>query len=378
MSTHREPATEDRTIDVDVSDLGTRGRTLHGFAAVYGVESHDLGGFRERIAPGAFASVLDADVRCLLNHDPNQVLGRSRAGTLRLHDEERGLRFECDLPDSPLGQNVREAVRRGDLDGASFRFKVADEDWEGEVRTVTKVAELHDVTVATYGAYPDASVELRTRPTTDPPADVEGRGEDTEMDVENRTTEGVGLQVEERTGAATQPSIEDRIADGLRSIQKGEVRSLTTASGSAGAITPPELSSFIWDRLRPASIALASGIRVIPTDRHKITWPRLVSDVDPTWVAELEQIPEAPPGFGTLEAEPKKLAHRISNISNEVIDDSEPSIVDVLNAHMVTMLALKLDASIFEGNPTATRIRSVASSTSRASRRSRSAPTARR
>jgi HK97 family phage major capsid protein len=94
-------------------------------------------------------------------------------------------------------------------------------------------------------------------------------------------------------------------------------------------------------------------MRVIPTDRHKITWPRLVSDVDPTWVAELEQIPAGDPGFGTLEAEPKKLAHRITEISNEVIDDSEPSIVDVLNGHMVQMLGLKLDRSIFEGNPSA-------------------------
>ncbi len=110
-------APEQRTVDVDVESIDTRGRTLHGYASVYGVLSHDLGGFRERIAPGAFAGVLDADVRCLLNHDASQVLARSKSGTLRLHDEQRGLRFEADLPDSPLGENVREAVRRGDIDG---------------------------------------------------------------------------------------------------------------------------------------------------------------------------------------------------------------------------------------------------------------------
>src|SRR5215207_5181332 len=157
-------APEQRTIDVDVENIDTRGRTLHGYAAVYNVESEDLGGFRERIAPGAFSGVLDADVRALLNHDVNEVLGRTKSGTLRLFDEQRGLRFELDLPDSPLGQNVREAVRRRDLDGASFRFVVADEQWQGDVRTVTKVAELHDVTIASYPAYPAASVELRTRP----------------------------------------------------------------------------------------------------------------------------------------------------------------------------------------------------------------------
>src|SRR3954447_22803402 len=183
-------STETRTIDVDVEDLETRGRLLVGYAAVYGRESHDLGGFREKIAPGAFAEVLNADVRCLLNHDPSQVLGRTRAGTLRLHDEERGLRFECDLPDSPLGENVREAVRRKDVDGASFRFKVADDVWDGEIRTVTKIQELHDVTVATYGAYPDASVELRTRPKPEhkeEPVKPEDRAGGGGLAVEDRT-----------------------------------------------------------------------------------------------------------------------------------------------------------------------------------------------
>src|SRR5215203_7203025 len=156
-------APEQRTIDVDVQNIDTRGRTLHGYAAVYNVESEDLGGFRERIAPGAFSDVLDADVRALLNHNPNEVLGRTKSGTLRLFDEQRGLRFEIDVPDSPLGENVRAAVKRGDIDGASFRFQVGDESWDGDMRTVQSVAQLFDVTVATFGAYPEASVELRTR-----------------------------------------------------------------------------------------------------------------------------------------------------------------------------------------------------------------------
>lgn len=153
---------EQRTVDVNVEAVETRGRTVTGYAAVYNAESGDLGGFRERIAPGAFASVLDSDVRCLLNHDPNVVLGRTRSGTLRLHDEQRGLRFEVDLPESR--SDIREAVQRGDIDGASFRFRVARDSWQGDMRTVEQVAELQDVTIATYGAYPEASVELRTRP----------------------------------------------------------------------------------------------------------------------------------------------------------------------------------------------------------------------
>jgi Escherichia/Staphylococcus phage prohead protease len=205
MSTTERKAPEQRTIDVDVHDLDTRGRTVVGYAALYNTLSEDLGGYREQIAPGAFAGVLDADVRALLNHDPNEVLGRTKSGTLRLHDEERGLRFELDLPDSPLGQNMRTAISRGDLDGASFRFEVGDEAWDGDVRTIKSVKELRDVTLATYPAYPAASVELRTKPTTSKEAtmdesitkEVEDAVHD-EPDLEQRTNGAGSLRVTDR------------------------------------------------------------------------------------------------------------------------------------------------------------------------------------
>jgi HK97 family phage prohead protease len=206
MSTERAP--EQRTIDVDVDagSLDTRGRTVHGYAAIYSTLSEDLGGYCEQIAPGAFAGVLDDDVRALLNHDPNQVLGRTKSGTPRLFDEQRGLRFELDLPDSPLGENMRSAVRRGDLDGASFRFEVGDEAWDGDVRTVKRVKALHDVTLATYPAYPAASVELRTKPTNQKEEttmdesitkEVEDAVVDDEPETEKRTSGG-GLRVRDR------------------------------------------------------------------------------------------------------------------------------------------------------------------------------------
>jgi HK97 family phage prohead protease len=214
---NKQRAPEQRTIDVDVQDIDTRGRTLHGYAAVYNVESDDLGGFRERIAPGAFGSVLDADVRALLNHDPSQVLGRTKSGTLRLHDEQRGLRFEVDLPDSPLGANVREAVRRKDIDGASFRFTVDRESWQGDLRTVESVKELKDVTVATFGAYPAASVELRTKPETNEATQKEQGAVEEQNNTEERTEEARppagSLRVEERTEAPIFRSLADMYAD---------------------------------------------------------------------------------------------------------------------------------------------------------------------
>ena len=339
-------APQQRTVDVALSSVRDEGGTLHGHAAVYNALSEDLGGYVERIAPGAFSDVLatEPDVRLLVNHKPDHVLARTKSGTLRLHEDEHGLAFTADLPDTAYARDLRESLRRGDLDGASFRFCIGDEDWgreDGrEVRTVKRVASLMDVCIATYPAYPSASVELRTRP-TDTPADGDT------MDTDTTPT---GLRTEDRTGSAGPAPIEDRVRAAIRETRKGEARSLTTAANSAGPITPAEVSTFLWDRLRPVSVALATGMMVIPTERSKVTWPRLVADVDPQWIGELEQIPTGDPAFSTLEANPKKLAHRVSPISNEVIDDSEPSAVDVLNQHLTTMLALKLDASIFEGN----------------------------
>lgn len=253
-------APEQRTIDVDVQALDTRGRTLHGYAAVYGAESGDLGGFRERIAPGAFASVLDADVRCLLNHDASQVLGRTKSGTMRLADEQRGLRFECDLPDSPLGENVRAAVARGDIDGASFRFKVGKESWAGETRTVETIAELHDVTVATYGAYPAASVELRTRPDT---TTAENRQENDNMSEFTGTFTGSTQEASEQDNPDqnAEPRTERTEGTEDRTRSTGGLQVEDRANNHAGSLVrafqaqgwPQEKAAISWSEYRTAS-----------------------------------------------------------------------------------------------------------------------------
>lgn len=153
---------------IDVGELRADGRRLYGLAAPYNSPSRDLGGFTEIYAPGAFSDVLrtDPDVHLLVNHDVNSVLARTKSGTLRLRETDRGLEFDADLPDSPIGENVRAAVGRGDIDGASIRFVIDAESWEGDQRTVEKVSELADITVATRGAYPEARVELRTHETS--------------------------------------------------------------------------------------------------------------------------------------------------------------------------------------------------------------------
>ena len=130
---------EQRTIDVDVAgastpEVGPCTATRPSTAS----SADDLGGFRETIAPGAFAERPRRRRALPAQSRPGRSLGRDPLGTLRLADEQRGLRFECDLPDSPLGENVREAVDRGDIDGASFRFEVGEESWNGDAGPSTR------------------------------------------------------------------------------------------------------------------------------------------------------------------------------------------------------------------------------------------------
>lgn len=138
-----------------------------GYAARFNSLSEDLGGFRERIAPGAFANaILTCDVRALWNHDANIVLGRNMSGTLRLQENEDGLYYECDPPNTQLVRDmVMAPIGRGDVNQCSFGFRTILDKWEeiaGEtIRTLIQV-DLFDVSPVTYPAYPTTDVAVRS------------------------------------------------------------------------------------------------------------------------------------------------------------------------------------------------------------------------
>ena len=140
---------------------------IAGHAAKFDVLSEDLGGFRERIAPGAFAkSIQGSDIRALWNHDANIVLGRNKAGTLRLSEDSAGLFYECDAPDTQLVRDmVLSPIERGDVNQCSFGFYTIADKWakiDGEwVRSLLE-AELLDVSPVTYPAYAQTDVAVRS------------------------------------------------------------------------------------------------------------------------------------------------------------------------------------------------------------------------
>ena len=152
---------EIRTLALDVEAREENNtKTISGYGAVFNSPSNDLGGFIEYIAEGAFEGRTDDDVRFLLNHDANHIFGRTTAGTLRLTVDEKGLRYEVDLPDTQSANELYTSIKRGDISQSSFAFQVEDDEWEkrdGQIyRTIKKVSRLFDVSSVVYAAYNDA------------------------------------------------------------------------------------------------------------------------------------------------------------------------------------------------------------------------------
>jgi HK97 family phage prohead protease len=162
---------------------------VSGYAARYNVLSHVIKpGFKERIAQGAFDRILATkpDVVALFNHNQDQVLGRTTSGTLRLNADKVGLAFELDLPNTTIGRDVYESVKRRDLNGCSFAFALGErmdefneeEEEENEgiaadkyralkrkvkqiVRTIRDFASLMGISVVCSPAYPGTSIDAR-------------------------------------------------------------------------------------------------------------------------------------------------------------------------------------------------------------------------
>ena len=155
--------------DFTAAEQSIDGRTLAGYAAVYGQDSREIvengRKFVERIAPGAFNETLSsgADVKLYYNHDASMPLARTRSGTLQLKSDRNGLAFTASLPDTTLGNDVRALIERGDLSGEmSFGFFVVEDSWSKDrSQRLVKKAQLVEVSIVQDAAYPQTSSSLR-------------------------------------------------------------------------------------------------------------------------------------------------------------------------------------------------------------------------
>ena len=145
----------------------TENNTIEGYALNW--NEYDMGSFMERIDVNALGELRDYDVHALYNHDYDRVLARSKygEGTLSLEQDQEGLKFRFDLPDTSTGNEVRTLVGRGDVDQASWAFTVKQERWENvrsekPTRVIEKIGEMYDISLTPRGANPTTSVALRS------------------------------------------------------------------------------------------------------------------------------------------------------------------------------------------------------------------------
>jgi len=140
---------------------------LVGYAARFNSKSVDLGGFVEVIKPGAFKRALagEPDVCAFVNHNEDLMLGRTRAGTVQLLEDERGLKVDITPPPTQAGKDAIENVRLGNYVGMSFAFRAVEETWHSKVKPPLRElldVDLFDVSVVTFPAYPKTEVGLRS------------------------------------------------------------------------------------------------------------------------------------------------------------------------------------------------------------------------
>jgi len=178
--------------------------TVSGYAAMFD-DITDLGYFKERIARGAFDGVMEDDVRLLINH-AGVPLARTTNGTLDLEVDETGLRYTARLADTTEGRDLYKLIKRGDISQSSFAFTIADEDYDrkANLRTITKMGSLLDVSPVTYPAYPTTTVAARMKAAQPDPVD-EVAEEIVEAIEETPAVAPEPVKVERSTFAQTKP-----------------------------------------------------------------------------------------------------------------------------------------------------------------------------
>ncbi len=142
--------------------------SIEGYFAVFDSNYEIAPGMSESIAPGAFSKTLSGDIRALINHDTTLVLGRTKANTLQLREDNHGLWGHIDInPNDTDAMNLYERVKRGDVDQCSFGFDILSEETDfrddGSVHWTIKEVELYEVSPCTFPAYEETNINARAK-----------------------------------------------------------------------------------------------------------------------------------------------------------------------------------------------------------------------
>lgn len=214
---------------------GNKLPNIVGYAVKWNTLSNLLGGFKERFSPGAFAESLseDRDVVAFSAHNKSQPLGRLSKGTLRLEEDETGLRYEISPPDVGYARDLVSLVERGDIKGASFGFKprktrFANED--GYLIREVHNATLKEVSPTAIPAYVDTEAQLRS--------------------MHNVVRERMDIDVERAVSLLAKTFSRDELSED----ETNELRSISEAF--ANAVPKPEPKEPVARKLRERQLML--------------------------------------------------------------------------------------------------------------------------
>jgi len=192
------------------------GRILRGHAAVFNRKSHDLGGYRVEISPGAFSNVLDQDpdVHLVMDHDTSLTLARTKNNTLELREDPYGLHVWARLAETSYAKDLTLLMERGDIDQMSFACDIGSDTWtetdEEITRTINEVSALYDVTVCAQGAFAQTDARLAADLASAIEAGrVHGRADSAAPQEDADLAASDGKDEEE---VAPEPPVDDRIA----------------------------------------------------------------------------------------------------------------------------------------------------------------------
>lgn len=142
--------------------------TISGYAVMWEKKSLPImDSFREQVRAGAFLKSIEKNnIRALWNHNTDMVLGSTKSGSLRLTEDDKGLRFELDPADTQAGRDAVTTIERGDVDGMSFGFNVRKQEWDEAdpkniLRTIVE-ADLREISPTPFPAYPQSRVTVRS------------------------------------------------------------------------------------------------------------------------------------------------------------------------------------------------------------------------
>ena len=167
MSRLKDMQIRNITSNLETREVSEDGKLyLEGYFVVFNEETELFKGGYEEVDKKAFNNTLDNDIRCLINHDTTLVLGRNKSKTLELKVDSTGLYGKVEInKDDSDAMNIYQRVKRGDVSGNSFGFNILNEETDyredGTIKWIIKEIDLHEVSVTTFPAYEQTSIQAR-------------------------------------------------------------------------------------------------------------------------------------------------------------------------------------------------------------------------